>query len=398
MKARYVKEVTGAFLLVVATVLVGCDIQPNPERIKAATETNQDQQRVRKVQMPEILATVDGVPITRAAFQSAIKQTIEFYRSQGMQVPVSQVQLLQMVMDQLIAKELVYQEARSRGMDAEAEVDQMIAEAKEKAGSEEQFQAVLQQRGVTEEQVREATRRQVLTERIIDEELTSKVEITPEMVEKFYEDNPQRFVAPERIRARHILISIPQGAPESVKEEARAKIDELAAKLAEGADFATLAKQESEDQASAANGGDLGFFTRNQMPPAFAAAAFSLEPGQVSDVVETSFGYHLIYVEERLPEQKIELNDDVRGAIRLQLTQDQVKDKLRIWAEELEGKHDVERFFNLSETLEQVRRELEAEAAGNGPAASEAGNAGTDAAVTPQPGQAETPAESVDQP
>ncbi|HCF96744.1 MAG TPA: hypothetical protein DEW46_16955 [Verrucomicrobia bacterium] len=340
MKGRFVGWRTGGAWLLVCMGLLGCDMQPNPELIKSESPGEPTLTGAGT----DILARVDGVPITRATFQAMLMQTAEFYKSRGLPMTQSPAEVGTMILDQLIARELVYQEARKRGMEADAQIEQALNEAREKAGGEEPFKAILAQRGVTEEMIWEVTRRQILTEQIIDQELASKVEITPEAVEAFYAENAEMFLMPERVHARHILIAIPEGSPETVRVEARQKIEELAARLTEGADFATLASQESEDQASSGNGGDLGFFTRAQMPPAFADAAFDTEPGQVSGVVQTSFGFHLIRVEEHLPEQQVELNEELRVAIRRQMTQERVKDLLRDWARELEGSHEVERY------------------------------------------------------
>ena len=340
MKGRFVGWRTGGAWLLICMGLLGCDMQPNPELIKSESSGEPTLTGAGT----DILARVDGVPIKRATFQAMLMQTAEFYKSRGLPMTQSPAEVGAMILDQLIARELVYQEARKRGMEADAQIEQALNEAREKAGGAEPFKAILAQRGVSEEMIREVTRRQILTEQIIDQELASKVEITPEAVEAFYAENAEMFLMPERVHARHILIAIPEGSPETVRVEARQKIEELAARLTEGADFATLASQESEDQASSGKGGDLGFFTRAQMPPAFADAAFDTEPGQVSGIVQTGFGYHLIRVEEHLPEQQVELDEELRVAIRRQMTQERVKDLLRDWARELEDSHKVERF------------------------------------------------------
>jgi peptidyl-prolyl cis-trans isomerase D len=123
-----------------------------------------------------------------------------------------------------------------------------------------------------------------------------------EQIRKFYDDHLlDRFTDPEEIRARHILVQVEPGADEATKTKARAEADDLLAQARGGADFAELAKKHSKDPGSAAKGGDLGFFPRGRMVPAFDAAAFGLEPGKISDVVETPFGFHVIKLEEKKP-------------------------------------------------------------------------------------------------
>jgi peptidyl-prolyl cis-trans isomerase D len=115
-----------------------------------------------------------------------------------------------------------------------------------------------------------------------------------------YEERSGVYNVPEKIRARHILFAVPAGADEAKKEAVRAEAEAALKALREGADFAQLAAQRSDDPGSKAKGGDLGFFARGQMAPAFEAAAFALqEPGQLSDVVRTDYGFHVIRLEER---------------------------------------------------------------------------------------------------
>lgn len=121
-----------------------------------------------------------------------------------------------------------------------------------------------------------------------------------EDVAAYYERvKDDRFAQPEEVRARHILIPIKPDADDAAKAAARTKADELLAKAKGGADFALLAKENSEDPGSKDNGGDLGFFPRGRMVPEFDAVAFTLAPGQVSEIVESPFGLHIIKVEEK---------------------------------------------------------------------------------------------------
>jgi peptidyl-prolyl cis-trans isomerase D len=121
-------------------------------------------------------------------------------------------------------------------------------------------------------------------------------------VKAYYDEHrDDRFTAPEEVRARHILIKLPPAADEKARAAARTKAEDVLAKVKKGADFAKLAQEVSEDTGTASKGGDLGLFSRGHMVPAFDAAAFALEPGGVSDIVETPFGFHIIKVEEKVP-------------------------------------------------------------------------------------------------
>ena len=147
--------------------------------------------------------------------------------------------------------------------------------------------------------------------------------VTDEEVKRFYDANEKGFLAPEQVRARHILIRVPSDASGEERKKAREKIDGVGGRIRKGEDFARLAAELSEDSNSRMNGGDLGFFTKGQMAKPFEEAAFSLKPGQVSGVVETEFGYHLIKVEEHQEARMVTFDavkEQIRGRLRGEAT------------------------------------------------------------------------------
>jgi peptidyl-prolyl cis-trans isomerase D len=129
--------------------------------------------------------------------------------------------------------------------------------------------------------------------------LGEKVNPTQKQVADFYQSNLKTlFSYPARVRARHILVAVAPDASPAAREQARAKAEKILDQLKKGADFAKLAAQDSDDPGTRDHGGDLGFFERGQMIKPFEDAAFSLKPGQLSSVVQTRFGYHIIQVEQ----------------------------------------------------------------------------------------------------
>ncbi len=124
------------------------------------------------------------------------------------------------------------------------------------------------------------------------------LEVTDEQLGDYYGKNQEKFRTTEQRKASHILILLPENADEAAVAEAKGKIEALRERLTQGADFAELARAESQDPGSAANGGDLGYFGKGVMDPAFEAATFALETGQLSEPVRSSFGFHLIKLED----------------------------------------------------------------------------------------------------
>ena len=144
----------------------------------------------------------------------------------------------------------------------------------------------------------------------------------------WYERNQAAAAQPERMRLRHILLRLPEDAPESDVQKARQTLEAAAAKLKKGADFAALAKQQSQDPGSAPDGGNLGWIQRGQTVPDFETAAFALKPGQISEPVRTQFGLHLIKM-EAYEAQRTRSFDEMRDEIRTLLAEQKATEHLR---------------------------------------------------------------------
>ena len=134
--------------------------------------------------------------------------------------------------------------------------------------------------------------------KIVDAEVTMKIAVQDAEVDAFYKQNIDRFKQGDTVHASHIYLAVPPDAPPVEKNQKRAAAAEILKQLRAGADFAKVARENSND-ASAANGGDLGFFGKSEAPPDFEKVAFELKPGTMSSVVELQAGLHIIKVHER---------------------------------------------------------------------------------------------------
>ena len=153
------------------------------------------------------------------------------------------------------------------------------------------------------------------------------------------------FKRPEEVRASHILIKTDSKSSDKEKAASYKKIKEIQFKLQQGEDFAALAKKYSEGPSNV-KGGDLGFFKRGQMVRPFEEAAFVLKPGEVSGIVETRFGYHLIKVFEKNPETISEY-PTVKDRLEKFLEQQEVQKQMEVYVEGLKSKGKVERFLTV---------------------------------------------------
>jgi peptidyl-prolyl cis-trans isomerase C len=160
-------------------------------------------------------------------------------------------------------------------------------------------------------------------QKLINMQFEGKIKLTKEEAQKYYDENKTQFTTPEEVRASHILISPvsdPNTDPNQAKAVAKAQAEGLLKQIKEGADFATLAKANSSCS-SAKKGGDLDYFAKGQMVPPFEMAAFALKIGQVSDVVETRFGFHIIRLTDR-KEAKVTPFEEAEKDIMFNLEQE----------------------------------------------------------------------------
>jgi peptidyl-prolyl cis-trans isomerase C len=260
--------------------------------------------------LPDVIARVNGETVTRAEVEDYVHN---LEGRAGGPVPVEQRdRIYRGIVDQLVGYKLLVQEATSRKVVvADAEVDAKLDEVKKQFPSEDLFMQTLIDRKLTLDRMKADARRDIAIARMIESEIAAKVALKPSQVEDFYNNNPDQFKQPERVRASHILISVPEGADATAKAQAKAKAQQILKDVKAGKDFAALAKQHSQDPGSAPNGGDLGFFQQGQMVGPFNDVAFSLKPGTTSNLVETQFGYHIIRVAEKQPARTVPL-DEVR--------------------------------------------------------------------------------------
>jgi peptidyl-prolyl cis-trans isomerase C len=290
--------------------------------------------------IPPVVARVNGEAIERWEFDNAVKR-IEA-RAGGPVPADKRDEVLRGVLDQLIAYHLLAQESRARKMDvADSDVEAQIGQIRGSFPTDQAFQQGMAAQGLTIDQVRQQTRNGMLVQKVIEAEVASKVVVQDAEVSAFYQQNLERFKQGDTVHASHILIGVPQDAAPQQKVQAKAKAQAVLKQVRGGGDFAAIARAESQDPGSAPNGGDLGFFPKGQMTPAFETAAFATKPGAVSAVVETPFGFHIIKVHERRGPRTAPLAE-VGGQIKNFLEQGQREQKLEQFVEQVKTKSKIE--------------------------------------------------------
>lgn len=213
------------------------------------------------------------------------------------------------ILDQLISAELLYQAAGKLEIkDLDKQIDAKVAQGKVRFKDEQEFKNTIKDLEMDEKDLREYTRRDLLISSFVETTFISKIVVSEAESREFYEKNPDKFKKDETAKASHILIGVDSKATDDDKKKAREKAEKLKKELSDGADFAALAKDNSTCP-SAQKGGDLGFFGKGQMVPPFEKAAFALQAGEISDVVETQFGYHIIKLVEKKPAEFADFKD-----------------------------------------------------------------------------------------
>jgi peptidyl-prolyl cis-trans isomerase C len=290
--------------------------------------------------IPPVVARVNGEAIERWEFDNAVKR-IEA-QAGGAVPPDKRDEVLRGVLNQLIAYHLLAQESRARKMDVtDADLDAQMGQIRGSFPTDLAFQQSMAAQGLTIDQVRQQTRNGMLVQKVIEAEVASKIVVQDAEVSAFYQQNLERFKQGDTVHASHILIGVPQNATPEQKTQAKAKAQTVLRQVRSGGDFAAIARAESQDPGSAQNGGDLGFFPKGQMTPAFEAAAFGTEPGAVSAVVETPFGCHIIKVHERRGPRTAPLAE-VGDQIKNFLEQGQREQKLEQFVEQVKTRSKIE--------------------------------------------------------
>ena len=206
--------------------------------------------------------------------------------------------------------------------------------------TDEEFKKALAARGMTIDKLRSDARVDMGINKMMEAELSTQAPPTDAQVREFYDKNPDKFKQDEACRASHILFKVEESADAATKKKAKDQAESVLKEARAGTDFAVLARMHSAD-GSAQQGGDLNFFTRGQMVPAFDQAAFSLKPGEISDIVTTQFGYHIIKVTERRAASTVDF-EKVSARIKEYLTEQQKQQKVEAFIESLKQKAKIE--------------------------------------------------------
>lgn len=288
------------------------------------------------------VAIVNGTAISSSDLDREVKLWSERMASQGRQLPPTQLPAVRkQILESLISQELLYQASKKNKINVDQKItDEKFDAIKKRFKTEEEFKEAIAKMGVTEAIIRMQLEKGLAIDELLKTKVVKDIEVTDEETRKYYDEHLDQFKQAEQVKASHILIKVEPTATDEQKAEARKKIETVQGKLKKGDDFAAVAKEYSEGPSNG-RGGDLGFFQRGQMVKPFEDAAFTMEADQVSEVVETQFGYHIIKVFEKKQESTAPYSE-VKDQLKEHLKQQKTRQIVEEYVEGLRKKAKIE--------------------------------------------------------
>jgi peptidyl-prolyl cis-trans isomerase C len=295
--------------------------------------------------IPAVVARVNGKEIKKGELMDGA-QLVQVRMAQSGQRLNPTADLYRQVLEQLIAIHLLQEDAKAQGVTvSDDEVQQAVAARKRNFPSEDVYKKALAEAGVTEKDLRDRAREQLMLQKYVETKLAPKAAVSDQAVRDFYDKHKTEMKVPERLHLKHILIAVNPQAQPAEREKARQKAQDILKRLQAGEDFGKLAQQYSDDPGSKTRGGDLGPIAKGQTAPQFEAAAFALKkPNDLSPVVEAPYGFQVIQLVQR-EEPSILAFDQVKDRIAALLKQQEVQKMFQDRATQLRAKSKVEVFI-----------------------------------------------------
>jgi peptidyl-prolyl cis-trans isomerase C len=300
-------------------------------------------QEIESIKDP--VALVNGVKISAKEYEREVNLQLQQASQRGRKIPDAMLPKIKAdILNNLIDREVLYQETQKKNIIVNSEeVNNEIKIIKDRFSSPEEFDKIIAELGVSEAEIKSQIERNLAIRQLIDTRVVSKIKVSDADTKAYYDENPDLFKKTEQVKASHILIKVESDATDLQKTQARIEIAKIQQKLKDGQDFAALAREHSQGP-SGENGGDLGYFGRGEMTEPFEDAAFALNPGQVSEIVETRYGYHLVKVVDKQPES-IMTYAEVKDQLNQRLKKQRIGQAVRDYVENLKKDAKIEKFI-----------------------------------------------------
>ena len=308
--------------------------------------------------IPEVIAKINGVELKSKVIKFQFNRAM---RDQpGQMSAADKKKFIQVLIDNEMVRELIYQEGKKDNqVIPPEEINAELEKMKSAFGydSEEKLVEALKVRDINLEELKRTIEVDLVARNLLDKNIRGKINISDKQVEKYYEENKAQFFRPDSFKTQHIFIPhIPVELQKSkhpselmkrkdeLSKEAEKEINEVYKKIKPGADFGELAKSYSKDEGSAKNGGDLGFMYKGVFDPEFDAAVSKLKIGEVSGVVKTGFGFHIIKLNETRPPEQAPF-EEVKESIQKHLFMEEANSKVQDYIDGLRRKADIKLMY-----------------------------------------------------
>lgn len=300
----------------------------------------------KDIKKEDIAAEVNSVPITRKDLSDLVSATIP--RITGHRtLPEERMRYFRtQALNQLIEQELLYQEAkREKTKVKKAEIEEELKKIKKRYPDENSFNEDIKKKGLTYDEIKKGLERYLFITKLMktkEKEIDDKVVIKDEDLLPYYEKNKDKFILPEQIRIRQILVSVDPGAGGQEWIEAEKKANGISERAMKGEDFSELAREFSDDKETKENGGDVGLMHKGQLPlPEIEEEAFSLKEGDTSVPIRIIYGWLVIKVEEKRPQKLLQFSELNKDLLKAELMRSAKKTKKEEWIKGLKEKADV---------------------------------------------------------
>lgn len=347
--------------------------------------------RVSAKVLEDTVAVVNGTPIMLSEYAKELNSAVDYWsrlNPGALANPASMKELREKTLEQLVDHEVLYQEGvklkiKVRERDIDSGVDEIkkhfqkdeTGKTLTEAEAEEAFSKQLKHEGLSYPQFRERLTKQIMARKVLDQEVKGKMKLPEEKEVKAYfekvtaylhsgstaapkgmDEEPAmafreiaqqiKALSSERVRVSRILIKFSPGASLAERKRALATAKAVKKRLDDGAEFGAVAKTDSEDPESAAQGGDIGFIVRGMTPPDFEKVAFGMQVGETSEPIETDFGYHIIRIQEKRAAEKPDF--------------EKFKDQLTQFMANVSASLDVEKYVKALKAKSVIERNLPA--------------------------------------
>ncbi len=336
MKKIFGKQALVLLLVILIGIVSGCG--KKEEAVKTPTPKDQAQettqapspiapqeavlaptQKDAKQAAPrDVVVSVDGIVLKKADLEKKVKAKMNLYKDKIPADKQNEVQegLKKQLTEEFVMRTVLINEAKNKKIEAtEKEIQTQLTQIKANLPADKKLEDFLKENDIPKEDIALGIR----IKKLVEMDLGKKAKPSSKEISKFYGENKDKFSSPETVHVRHILVTLDAKDDEKTKVEKKAKIENLRKQVLEGADFAEVAKSNS-DCPSKENGGDLGDIKRGQTVKPFEDAAFSQEKNVVGPIVTTEYGHHIIQVLKHNPEKIVKL-DEVKDKIALYLEQ-----------------------------------------------------------------------------